>query len=101
MIFVCAQGMWTAAAGGGRAARPAADDGGWREARVSRYREKRRTRLFAKKIRYEVRKLNAEKRPRMKGRFVKRAALPPLPPRATPMMLAAPHGGSAHGRYRL
>lgn len=43
-----------------------------REARVSRYREKRRTRLFSKKIRYEVRKLNAEKRPRMKGRFVKR-----------------------------
>ncbi|KAK4399947.1 Zinc finger protein CONSTANS-LIKE 6 [Sesamum angolense] len=30
-------------------------DGG-REARVSRYREKRRTRLFSKKIRYEVRK---------------------------------------------
>lgn len=49
-------------------------DGG-REARVSRYREKRRTRLFSKKIRYEVRKLNAEKRPRMKGRFVKRANL--------------------------
>uniref|UniRef100_A0ACD5ZRE0 Uncharacterized protein n=1 Tax=Avena sativa TaxID=4498 RepID=A0ACD5ZRE0_AVESA len=48
-------------------------DGG-REARVSRYREKRRTRLFSKKIRYEVRKLNAEKRPRMKGRFVKRMA---------------------------
>jgi hypothetical protein len=48
-------------------------DGG-REARVSRYREKRRTRLFSKKIRYEVRKLNAEKRPRMKGRFVKRLA---------------------------
>ncbi|KAF8378683.1 hypothetical protein HHK36_030032 [Tetracentron sinense] len=47
-------------------------DGG-REARVSRYKEKRRTRLFSKKIRYEVRKLNAEKRPRMKGRFVKRA----------------------------
>ncbi|KAL3631330.1 hypothetical protein CASFOL_024314 [Castilleja foliolosa] len=44
-----------------------------REARVSRYREKRRTRLFSKKIRYEVRKLNAEKRPRMKGRFVKRS----------------------------
>ncbi|RDX99285.1 Zinc finger protein CONSTANS-LIKE 16, partial [Mucuna pruriens] len=47
---------------------------GEREARVSRYREKRRTRLFAKKIRYEVRKLNAEKRPRMKGRFVKRTS---------------------------
>lgn len=42
---------------------------------MSRYREKRRTRLFSKKIRYEVRKLNAEKRPRMKGRFVKRASL--------------------------
>ncbi|KAL5217737.1 hypothetical protein ABZP36_018421 [Zizania latifolia] len=83
--------------------------GGEREARVSRYREKRRTRLFAKKIRYEVRKLNAEKRPRMKGRFVKRAALPPLPlprqqlappqpPCALPMM-RAPHG--AHGRFRF
>ncbi|PPD91784.1 hypothetical protein GOBAR_DD11279 [Gossypium barbadense] len=40
---------------------------GEREARVSRYREKRRTRLFSKKIRYQVRKLNAEKRPRIKG----------------------------------
>ncbi|WCJ24521.1 Zinc finger protein CONSTANS-LIKE 16 [Euphorbia peplus] len=49
--------------------------GGAREARVSRYREKRRRRLFSKKIRYQVRKLNAEKRPRMKGRFVKRATL--------------------------
>ncbi|XWS48302.1 hypothetical protein CRYUN_Cryun13aG0063600 [Craigia yunnanensis] len=50
------------------------DTDGEREARVSRYREKRRTRLFSKKIRYEVRKLNAEKRPRMKGRFVKRTS---------------------------
>ncbi|XP_073306493.1 zinc finger protein CONSTANS-LIKE 16-like [Primulina huaijiensis] len=55
-------------------------DGG-REARVSRYREKRRTRLFSKKIRYEVRKLNAEKRPRMKGRFIKRVNfVNPAPP---------------------
>ncbi|MCO5549325.1 hypothetical protein L7F22_002793 [Adiantum nelumboides] len=46
-----------------------------REASVLRYREKRRTRLFSKKIRYEVRKLNAEKRPRMKGRFVKRMTI--------------------------
>ncbi|KAK6913045.1 CCT domain [Dillenia turbinata] len=45
---------------------------GEREARVLRYKEKRRSRLFAKRIRYEVRKLNAEKRPRIKGRFVKR-----------------------------
>lgn len=50
-----------------------------REARVLRYKEKRRTRLFSKKIRYEVRKLNAEKRPRMKGRFVKRINFAPTP----------------------
>ncbi|XP_078166809.1 CCT motif family protein [Carex rostrata] len=42
-----------------------------REMRVRRYKEKRHNRLFAKKIRYEVRKLNAEKRPRLKGRFIK------------------------------
>ncbi|XP_019458814.1 PREDICTED: zinc finger protein CONSTANS-LIKE 10-like isoform X2 [Lupinus angustifolius] len=45
---------------------------GQREASVLRYKEKRQSRLFSKRIRYEVRKLNAEKRPRMKGRFVKR-----------------------------
>ncbi|XP_010938521.1 uncharacterized protein [Elaeis guineensis] len=45
---------------------------GNREARVMRYKEKRRSRLFSKRIRYEVRKLNAEKRPRSKGRFVRR-----------------------------
>ncbi|KAH7431868.1 hypothetical protein KP509_08G070500 [Ceratopteris richardii] len=45
-----------------------------RKQSVLRYREKRRTRLFSKKIRYEVRRLNAEKRPRMKGRFVKKTA---------------------------
>ncbi|KAK4789882.1 hypothetical protein SAY86_017186 [Trapa natans] len=49
-------------------------DAAERAAKVSRYREKRRRRLFSKKIRYAVRKLNAEKRPRMKGRFVKRPA---------------------------
>ncbi|KAJ6948681.1 zinc finger proteinNSTANS-LIKE 16-like [Populus alba x Populus x berolinensis] len=45
-----------------------------REASVLRYKEKRQTRLFSKKIRYQVRKLNADKRPRLKGRFVKRVA---------------------------
>ncbi|KAF5470383.1 hypothetical protein F2P56_010902 [Juglans regia] len=39
-----------------------------REARVLRYKEKRQTRLFSKKIRYQVRKLNADKRPRLKVR---------------------------------
>lgn len=37
-----------------------------RETSVLRYKEKRRSRLFSKKIRYEVRKLNADKRPRLK-----------------------------------
>ncbi|XP_056866769.1 zinc finger protein CONSTANS-LIKE 8 isoform X2 [Raphanus sativus] len=44
-----------------------------REARVWRYRDKRKNRLFEKRIRYEVRKVNADKRPRMKGRFVRRS----------------------------
>ncbi|WVZ73812.1 hypothetical protein U9M48_022077 [Paspalum notatum var. saurae] len=71
-------GVWIPGGGGRLGGEPVTPQlgmmGGGREARVTRYREKRRTRLFAKKIRYEVRKLNAEKRPRMKGRFVKRPA---------------------------
>ncbi|KAL3825620.1 hypothetical protein ACJIZ3_021649 [Penstemon smallii] len=46
-------------------------ENGVREASVLRYKEKRRTRLFSKKIRYQVRKVNADRRPRMKGRFVR------------------------------
>ncbi|KAI4313929.1 hypothetical protein L6164_026871 [Bauhinia variegata] len=69
-----AYGEW-----GGLGIQPTIADVG-REARVSRYREKRRTRLFSKKIRYEVRKLNAENRPRMKGRFVKRASFAAVSP---------------------
>nr|DAD45945.1 TPA_asm: hypothetical protein HUJ06_004175 [Nelumbo nucifera] len=42
-------------------------ENGVREASVLRYREKRRTRLFSKKIRYQVRKVNADRRPRMKA----------------------------------
>lgn len=49
---------------------------GQREASVLRYKEKRQSRLFSKRIRYEVRKLNAEKRPRMKVAF---STYPPLP----------------------
>ncbi|XP_049391687.1 acyltransferase Pun1-like [Solanum stenotomum] len=41
---------------------------GRREASVMRYKEKRQNRLFSKTIRYQVRKLNAEKRPRVKLR---------------------------------
>ncbi|KAL0043815.1 hypothetical protein WJX82_006342 [Trebouxia sp. C0006] len=39
-----------------------------REARVARYREKRKRRTFEKTIRYESRKAYAEVRPRIKGR---------------------------------
>lgn len=52
------------------------ENGGIREASVMRYKEKRRTRLFSKKIRYQVRKVNADRRPRMKGRFVRRPDSP-------------------------
>jgi hypothetical protein len=44
-----------------------------REARLMRYREKRKNRRFEKTIRYASRKAYAEKRPRVKGRFAKRA----------------------------
>ncbi|XP_073030899.1 zinc finger protein CONSTANS-LIKE 5-like [Primulina eburnea] len=44
-----------------------------REARVLRYREKRKNRRFQKTIRYASRKAYAESRPRMKGRFAKRS----------------------------
>lgn len=44
-----------------------------REARVMRYREKRKNRKFEKTIRYASRKAYAETRPRIKGRFVKRS----------------------------
>ncbi|KQJ95789.1 zinc finger protein CONSTANS-LIKE 2 [Brachypodium distachyon] len=45
-----------------------------REEKVRRYREKREKRKFHKTIRYASRKAYAEARPRIKGRFVKRAA---------------------------
>ncbi|CAA0814987.1 CONSTANS-like 4 [Striga hermonthica] len=44
-----------------------------REARVLRYREKRKNRNFEKTIRYASRKAYAETRPRIKGRFAKRS----------------------------
>jgi len=52
---------------------PAASRGKEREARLMRYREKRKNRRFEKTIRYASRKAYAESRPRVKGRFAKRA----------------------------
>ncbi|KAL6903630.1 hypothetical protein ACP4OV_004443 [Aristida adscensionis] len=43
-----------------------------REARLMRYREKRKSRRFEKTIRYASRKAYAETRPRIKGRFARR-----------------------------
>ncbi|KAG8373971.1 hypothetical protein BUALT_Bualt11G0081600 [Buddleja alternifolia] len=42
-------------------------DGGATEAVVLRHKDKRRTRVISKKIRYQVRKVNHDQRPRMKG----------------------------------
>ncbi|XP_020263531.1 zinc finger protein CONSTANS-LIKE 4-like [Asparagus officinalis] len=42
-----------------------------REAKVLRYKEKRKKRKYEKQIRYASRKAYAEMRPRIKGRFAK------------------------------
>ncbi|KAF0906113.1 hypothetical protein E2562_009111 [Oryza meyeriana var. granulata] len=55
------------------AAAPAAASAEGRAARLMRYREKRKNRRFEKTIRYASRKAYAETRPRIKGRFAKRA----------------------------
>ncbi|TYH08742.1 hypothetical protein ES288_A07G040500v1 [Gossypium darwinii] len=47
------------------------------EARVLRYKEKRKKRKFEKTIRYASRKSYAEMRPRIKGRFAKRTDFEP------------------------
>lgn len=46
-----------------------------RKAGVEKYREKKKSRKFEKRIRYAYRKAYAEKRPRVKGRFAKRQDL--------------------------
>ncbi|XP_047073640.1 zinc finger protein CO3-like [Lolium rigidum] len=48
-----------------------APDATGRAERVRRYKEKRHARLFSKRIRYEVRRINAVRRPRLKGRFIR------------------------------
>lgn len=48
-----------------------------RKAALARYKEKKSARVNnpSKKVRYEMRRINAEKRPRIKGRFVKKSEL--------------------------
>nr|AQQ11847.1 constans-like protein [Phyllostachys edulis] len=59
-------------AAAGAAPVPVVSKGREREARLMRYREKRKSRRFEKTIRYASRKAYAETRPRIKGRFAKR-----------------------------
>lgn len=74
-----------------------------REARVLRYREKRKNRKFEKTIRYASRKAYAETRPRIKGRFAKRTEIdsevdrlysPAPPPLTVPgsLVMDSPYG---------
>ena len=42
-----------------------------RAAAIKKFREKKKARTFKKKVRYESRKKLAEKRPRIKGQFVR------------------------------
>ncbi|CAL9205244.1 unnamed protein product [Musa hybrid cultivar] len=60
-----------------------------REARVMRYREKRKSRRFEKTIRYASRKAYAETRPRIKGRFAKRSEIEAKLDRLYPSSAAA------------
>ena len=48
-----------------------------RRACLERYREKKRNRRFSKKVRYHLRKMNADRRPRYKGRFIKKGEVIP------------------------
>ncbi|KAI7753967.1 hypothetical protein M8C21_029099 [Ambrosia artemisiifolia] len=52
------------------------ENDGLKEVGVVRYKEKKHTRLFSKKIKYHVRKINAERRPKSEGRFVRRPSSP-------------------------
>ncbi|KAK9811615.1 hypothetical protein WJX72_007020 [[Myrmecia] bisecta] len=65
-----------------------------RQELLERYREKKRKRLFTKTIRYHKRKVNADRRPRVKGRFVKLGD-PNHPAAAPELQEAAKAEGSA------
>lgn len=49
--------------------------GSTRAACLARYRQKKAVRSYSKNIRYHMRKVNADRRPRVKGRFIKASAV--------------------------
>ncbi|KAF0928720.1 hypothetical protein E2562_006142 [Oryza meyeriana var. granulata] len=88
---VVTDGGLSAGAGAGD---PAMD----REAKVMRYKEKRKRRRYEKQIRYASRKAYAEMRPRVKGRFAK---VPDGEEGATPPPPSSGGGGYEPGRLDL
>ena len=89
---VAATGNGSLSGGGGD---PAMD----REAKVMRYKEKRKRRRYEKQIRYASRKAYAEMRPRVKGRFFAKRAddndPKPTPRRPSPSAAAAAKAAAA------
>lgn len=49
--------------------------GSTRAASLERYRQKKASRSYSKHIRYHMRKVNADRRPRVKGRFIKASVI--------------------------
>ncbi|GJN20116.1 hypothetical protein PR202_gb07446 [Eleusine coracana subsp. coracana] len=85
-------------ANGGIPTTPCSDPAMDREAKVLRYKEKRKRRRYEKQIRYASRKAYAEMRPRVKGRFAK---VPDVADSATPPQQAAAAAGYEPGRLDL
>lgn len=70
---------------------------GERQAKIQRYLEKRRRRVWSKKILYSCRKNFADKRPRVGGRFVKLRQDDPAPTTAAQAAAGAQQGMDGHG----
>ena len=71
---------------------------GERQAKIQRYLEKRRRRVWSKKILYSCRKNFADKRPRVGGRFVKLRNDDPPPPSTVQMDHSASLQGGGGGQ---
>lgn len=69
-----------------------------REAKLMRYKEKRKRRCYEKQIRYASRKAYAEMRPRVRGRFTK---IPEAPAPRDPAALATTLTFYDHSRLDL